>query len=281
MKKIIFAACTLFTLAVQAQTKDAKATIVTENQLKEGRVIYEHTAQFQIRLKGTNPEIESRLPKSKVRTYELLFGNNQSLLQQLPDAAEEANSFSNDDRTIRTIRVGGTEDVVYHNFETGKKISQRELDAKNYLVEDSIKKLTWKLTGESKIILGYAVQKATTQNITRRFITNMENGEIKRTEMPDTVNVVAWFAPNIPIAAGPQFQGDLPGLILELDINNGRSVYKALEISPKVSLNNIKEPKGGKRISAGEFNVAQQKSMEEFRKRMADNGGRITIPALQ
>lgn len=94
-----------------------------------------------------------------------------------------------------------------------------------------------------------------------------ERGDRRRRQQADTTLVAAWFAPDIPVPAGPEFQGQLPGLILELDMNNGRVVYHALEISTKVNPASIKEPKG-KRITAAEFNKERDKEMEEMRRNM-------------
>jgi len=93
--------------------------------------------------------------------------------------------------------------------------------------------------------------------------------------VPDTLAVVAWFTPDIPVAVGPAtYQGQLPGLILELDENNGQTVFKTVEISAKVSASKIKEPKDGKKITQAEFDKEREKAMEEMRKNMP-NGMRI------
>ena len=103
----------------------------------------------------------------------------------------------------------------------------------------------------------------------------MENGQMKREEFPDTAKIVAWFTTDIPVPAGPDFQGQLPGLILEVDIDNGQTVYRAIEFSNKVSLNKIKEPKDGKKLTAAEFNKERDKLMEEMRKNMPNGNIRI------
>ena len=102
---------------------------------------------------------------------------------------EEANSFSSGGNTvmIRGGMMGGADDVTYTDFETGKRVDQRELDSKNYLVDDEIQKLSWKLTDETKTVLGYVVRKAVAQQYTTRNVMSMENGEMKRQELPDTV----------------------------------------------------------------------------------------------
>ena len=48
------------------------------------------------------------------------------------------------------------------------------------LLEDSIQKLNWKLTGETKSILGHTVQKAKAERYGKQAIMTMENGEMKR-----------------------------------------------------------------------------------------------------
>jgi GLPGLI family protein len=233
MKKLIFS---LVALAV---------TQIASAQMKEGKVIYESVMQLNFQVRGGGPDMPD-LPKTMKRQYELLFGNNQSLYQALPDMQGEANQMQGPagGPQINIMRFGG-DAVTYHNFEAGTTVSERELSAKTYLVEDKITKLNWKLTDESKTILGQRAVKATAERYSTRTIMNMENGTMTRKEVPDTSRIAAWFATNIPVPAGPDFQGQLPGLILELDINNGRTVITAIELSPKVNVASIKAPTRG------------------------------------
>ena len=71
------------------------------------------------------------------------------------------------------------------------------------------------------------------QRIGKRMVMTMDNGKMERKEIDDTSAIVAWFTTDIPVSAGPEVQGQLPGLILSLETNNGRTVYTALEISAK------------------------------------------------
>lgn len=247
-------------------------SVVAHSQMKEGKVIYERTFQLPTRIFADHPEISAQLPKSRTDQYELLFGKNQSLWQYLPDLTSEgnANTFAGGGMVIRF--AGGSNDISYCNFEKGIRVDQREIADNSYIVTDSIEKLEWKFTGETKTILNHTAQKATTQRISTRNQMVMENGEMKRQSVPDTLTVIAWFTGDIPVAAGPGiYQGQLPGLILELDENNGRTVYKAVEVSPKVNLNKIKEPKSGKEMTAAEFEKEREKVMEEMRKNMPGN----------
>jgi GLPGLI family protein len=55
-------------------------------------------------------------------------------------------------------------------------------------------------------ILNYTARKATAQNVRMRTQMSMENGQMKREQVPDTVQVVAWLTTDIPAPAGPDFQ---------------------------------------------------------------------------
>jgi GLPGLI family protein len=155
-------------------------------------------------------------------------------------------------------------------------VELREVFDKKFIIEDSIRPLKWKMAGETKNILGHNCMKATAVNISTRSIMNMDNGKLERKEIQDTATIIAWFATDIPISAGPaEYQGQLPGLILELDVNNGRQTYKAIEISPKADVASIKEPTGKKRYTPEEFRKERDKMMEEMQKN--NQGGQRII----
>jgi len=252
-------------------------SVMAQAQMKEGRIIYERTIQMPVRMFNADPNIASQLPKSRTDQFELLFGNNQSLWQYLPSANnEDPGTISGGGVVLRF--ASGTNDVTYCNFDKGTKTDQREIMERNYVVLDSIQKGNWKLTDETKTILTYTARKAVGKRISSRTQMTMENGEMKRQVVTDTSTVIAWFSTDIPLSVGPaDMQGQLPGAILEVDVNNGQTVYKALEVSSKVNVGKIKEPKDGKKITAAEFTKEREKLMEEMRKNMPGGGERRVI----
>jgi GLPGLI family protein len=253
------------------------STITGYSQMKEGRITYERTFQLPTRLfNGANPDFVAQLPKSRTDQFELLFGNNQALWQYVPDpnADGDPNTFTGGGGNM-IFRFAGGNDLSYFNLDKGVSVSQREVVDKNFVVTDSLRKLDWKLTDESKTILSHKAFKAIAQRVGTRPRITMENGQMKRETVADTVSIIAWFTPDVPVSAGPaNYQGQLPGLILELEENNGQTVFKALEVSPKVNVSKIKEPKDGKKITQAEFEKEREKAMEEMRKNMP-NGMRI------
>jgi GLPGLI family protein len=236
-------------------------------QQKEGKVIYERTTQMQVSFAGANEEMQRLIPRSRTDKFELTFGNNLSLWKAVEQDNEEE-TIGGDGGGIQIRMVAqGANDVLFNNFETGTRVEQRELMDKKFIIDDSIRPLKWKMTGETKSILNHNCMKATTTQVSTRSMMRMENGEMKRSEVSDTATIIAWVAADIPVPAGPaEFQGQLPGLILEMDVSDGRQVYKAITISPKADLAILKGPTGKKHYTPEEFRKERSKMMDEMQR---------------
>jgi len=259
MKRLLIASAMLIAIPILAQ-------------VKEGKIVYERTMQLQIRINDDNPAFQNMIPKERKDKFELFFTEGKSLWQGVEDDGQsDETSFGDSGGGMRmVIRVPGSDDIAFHNITESKKVDQRELGGKSYIIADSIKKMSWKVAGETKVILGHNCMKATTQRMQESFRMSMDNGEAKREKVMDTMNIVAWFTNEIPGSFGPDiYQGQLPGTILEIDVNNGRNTFKAIEISPKVDIAKIKEPSKGKKVTAEEFTKEREKLMQE----MMQNGG--------
>jgi GLPGLI family protein len=210
-----------------------------EAQLKEGKITYEQKVDMHRRIPAENQQMRSMIPEFRTAKFELLFGDNQCLftgVEEAPDLSEENNNGM-------VIRMNtGAENEFYKNFSTKKAVEKRELMQDIYLVEDSIRSLTWKLEeGETKTILGYTCKKAT--------------GKTERGN-----DIVAWYCEDIPVAAGPDQFSSLPGMILSIDSNKGEIVFTASAIDKKIDLKKIKAPTKGKKITNAAF-VAKQKEL--------------------
>ncbi len=179
-------------------------------QQKEGKVIYERTVKIQFSFAGM-PGMEQQMPSTRTDKFELNFGNNQSLWKQAENENQDDGTFTSDNGAQVRMIVAGSDDVLYSNFETGKKVEKRELMDKTFIIDDSLSQLKWKMTGESKTLLGHNCLKATSTRISKRTIMNMDNGKMERKEVEDTSGIVAWFTSDIPVSAGPgEYQGQLP-----------------------------------------------------------------------
>jgi GLPGLI family protein len=266
MNKILIAGCSLFLISIASA------------QQKEGKVIYERTTivQMNFNFAGMSNEMAQQMvPKSRTDKFELNFANNQSLWKQAEQENNDDNDFGGGGMQIRMI-VAGSNDVMFCNFDDAKKVEQREVFDKKFIIEDSIRSLKWKLSDETKSILNHVCRKGIATRYGKRTMMNVDNGKMERKEVDDTTNIIAWFTTDIPVSAGPaEYQGQLPGLILEMDINNGRQTFKATDISAKADVASIKEPTGKKRYTTEEFNKEREKMMQEMQRN--NQGGRQVI----
>jgi len=244
-------------------------------QQKQGKVVYDRTVKLQLSFAGMPGGMEQQMPSSRTDKFELSFANNQSLWKQAESDNNEDNVFGGDGAQIRMV-VAGNDDVLFCDLDEGKRIEKRELFDKTFIIDDTLTKLKWKMTGESKTILNHNCMKATATRYSKRMNMNMDNGKMTRVEVDDTSNIVAWFAPDIPVSAGPsEFQGQLPGVILEMDVKDGSQIYKAVSISEKTDIAAIKEPSGKKHYTPEEFRKERDKMMKEMEQN--NQGGRRVI----
>ena len=81
-------------------------------------------------------------------------------------------------------------------------------------------------------------------------------------------NVIAWFALDMPISGGPERFCGLPGVILEVDVNNGAMVITADKIETTPPGANLELPQKikGKKIHEADYREMLHKYMEEKRK---------------
>ena len=110
--------------------------------------------------------------------------------------------------------------------------------------------MKWKISTDQKKIGDFICQKA---------------------ELQDTAKtVIAWFTPQIPISSGPGEYNNLPGLVLEVDIDNGKEIILAESVSFKdIEDKELKEPTKGKEVTREEYKEIVAEKMKE----MEESGG--------
>jgi GLPGLI family protein len=241
-------------------------------QQKQGKVLYDRTAQMRINL---SEEEGGEQVRTRTDKFELNFTDNKSLWKAAEKENDEAENINRDGMQIRMV-VAGSDDVLFNDLGTGKTTELRVFFDKKFIIDDSTRKLRWKIGEETKIILNHTCRKATATTVNPRMMMNINNGKMERKEIQDTAAVTAWFTDEIPVSAGPgEYQGQLPGLILALDVNNGRVVYQATNISEKADVAVIKEPSGKKHYNPDEFRKERNKMMEEMQQN--NRGGNTQI----
>lgn len=166
---------------------------------------------------------------NKGEKMKLAFNANESLYTYGDQNSTEDGGYS-----WRTEEL-----KLYRNFEKDKKIDIIEMLGKTYVVEDSLHTPTWKIGNQIKDIAGYVCMKAETEDLIKKQ------------------KITAWFAQDISVPAGPERYNGLPGIILELNLNDGDVVIEATSVTlKKITPDDLKLPKvKGKKINDAAYDA--------------------------
>ena len=158
----------------------------------------------------------------------LYFSDNKSLYTY-PSESENDGSYSWNKTDYR----------IYRDYEAEKHTDIIEMVGKTYIIEDSIVAPKWKVMNKIKEIAGYMCMMAVTEDTIKKQ------------------KITAWFADNLPLSTGPEQYGGLPGLIMELDFNDGDIVITAKKVELKVIAEEIGVPKKlkGKRVTNQQYDM--------------------------
>lgn len=234
---------------------------LTFAQENKGMIVYELTVDVHRNMTGDRERFKQYVPKTMSSKYQLSFTPEASMFKEYVNLDEEPEGGGRGRGRMRWFAGGGTQGDMYLNFQEKRFVNSREFDGKKYLIKGEIDQTPWKITGKSREIAGYPCMQAI-------YDDTLENKAL-----------TAWFTPNIPVSAGPGIYGQLPGLIIALDVNNGEQVYRPLMIAFEApDSKDMEEPKKGKDITDEEFTEMLKIRMEEMRKQReaqrAEGGGK-------
>ncbi|MEI6060307.1 MAG: GLPGLI family protein [Bacteroidota bacterium] len=118
---------------------------------------------------------------------------------------------------------------------------------KTYLIHDSIAPPAWKILNDMKEVSGHICMNASMTDTLRKQ------------------NTIAWFALDMPISSGPDRFTGLPGMILEVNINDGALILTAdkIDIKPLTTELDIPLKLKGKKINRAEYTKLLEKQIKE------------------
>ena len=189
-------------------------------QIQNGKIEYGVSIEMIEGFKGSileRPYTES-INNAKYLSFTLLFNKENAVF-----SCNESLEVGNQDLFMSKVSAGYMNEVYQYKDYSLCAI----FGFGNYVLKtDAVK--DWTLENETKEIEGFLCYKATS--------TKKVNNSKGNFVFP----VVAWYCPKIPISFGPNGYGNLPGLILELQVRN--VVYGVR----KIDLNLSKPPVIGK-----------------------------------
>ena len=142
------------------------------------------------------------------------------------------------------------------DLKNGIFIEHVVFEGEEYLIADE-SNFNWELTMEEKKIEGHNCLKAKT-------IYAYKNRHGKE----EMLEVIAWYAPKVPLSLGPRNFSGLPGLILEMSIADNVIVYYATEILLNFKdMMPIELPKNAQLIQRKDYDLLVRKEYNRFFKK--------------
>ena len=179
--------------------------------------------------------------RSEWKTYTLLhFNAISSKYENSEEEAEPGNEgWSNRKETF----------FMKRDFKANTVFDGITFLGKTYLIHDSIVAPKWKILNDMKEVAGHICMDASWTDTLRKQ------------------NTLVWFALDMPVSSGPDRFIGLPGIILEVDINNGALIMTAdkIDLKPLTTELDVPLKLKGKKINMAEYTTLFEKQMKERR----------------
>lgn len=226
--KLLFAQNSHFTTTgtIEFEKKINSYAIIKKMITSENESIY---ASLLEAYKKNNPQF-------KVLKSTLTFGGNKTLYT--PVAAENTDMF------LGTHPMSNQYNIIYNDFVTGRSTSQKKVFEELFLVKDSTRKINWKITDETREILGYTCRRA--------------NAIIL-----DSVYVVAFYTNEIAVSGGPESFSGLPGMILGVALPHDNVTWFATKVTDQ-ELPPIMPPTKGKPVDNKGYRATLEKAFKNW-----------------
>jgi GLPGLI family protein len=139
---------------------------------------------------------------------------------------------------------------INRNFSNYTIYDRIQLLGKIYIIEDTLRPQSWKILNDIKEVAGHICMDAFWHDTLKQQ------------------KVTAWFAMDMPVSGGPERFCGLPGMILEVEVNDGAMVITADKIEIKTLTTEMDLPKKikGKHILEKDYFQILKKHMEERKK---------------
>ncbi|TXE17574.1 GLPGLI family protein [Psychroflexus gondwanensis] len=238
-----------------------------------GQATYQSKTVFDMKLGGDQindqmrAQIAEMMKKQFEKTYTLDFNSEESLYQEEQNLAAPTGRSGMMSGMMGNFQSGSQ----YKHIKDSLYLESKEFFGKSFLIQDSLPVLKWELVNESKQIGQYVVFKAVAvKELDKTAFTELRKKEkegdeentllendsivspLDQFEMPKSIEIVAWYTPQVPVSHGPSEFWGLPGLIMEVQSGKTTILCSKLILNPKEKVD-IEAPSKGKQVTQKEF----------------------------
>ena len=170
------------------------------------KIEFEKTVATQALYKEMEPEwferIKDQLPKTSITYFDFIADSTHSIYKPGREVPTNTRTW---------FQPMANKNTVYTDFQANTSISQKPIYEETFLVQDSLLKIKWKITADTRTIAGFECRKA----VGILF---------------DTVAVFAFYTDELMISGGPEGIQGLPGMILGMGIPRLHATWFASKV---------------------------------------------------
>ena len=185
-------------------------------------------------------------------SFRLEFNSNKSRF-----LGDKQISKPNDGLNLKMAEiVTNYNDIIFYDKSLKEITKKTEFAGQKFLVITNTKMNDWHLSKETIKINKYTCYKAIKKEI------------IEGRWGSKTIDIVAWYTPEIPVNYGPDGYLGLPGLILQLERNNIITYLTKISFGSNLE---IEKPKKGKKVTKEEFDKIVKEIVSNRKANYSDN----------
>jgi len=194
--------------------------------IKSAKITFEKKINQKQRLAANTwipDDAKDKMNKYLISNWEYFFNDSTSIYKAKPkETLSDNNFFFSNDNT----------NELYTNFGKKNRILRKTIRGEDFILNDTIPQLHWKIMHDVRTIAGYECRKAIAV-------------------INDSVTVVAFYTDEMLLKGGPEGFTGLPGMILGLAIPRYNTTWFATKIEAKnVPVLAITPPEKGKKTTS-------------------------------
>ncbi|HLK28726.1 MAG TPA: GLPGLI family protein [Puia sp.] len=211
--------------------------------LSHGRVEFERKVNLYAQIDDDDDDTWKELakkmtPKFKSIYFNLYFDDNKTLYKPGRDNPDNNKLW----------QEPAEDNIVFTDLSKEQAISEKNIFDQKFLVQDTARKIKWKITNETKNIAGFECRRA--------------NALIM-----DSVYIVAFYTDEITTPGGPESFSGLPGMILGVAIPHEHITWFATKVyNEDVSQASLIVPTKGKKVTNASMYLQLKDALKDWGK---------------
>jgi GLPGLI family protein len=210
--------------------------------ISEGKIEFERKDNLYKQMEEEDESwselMKKTMPNYKTSYFDLVFEPGKTLFKPGRE--------NTDNNKIREQPAEAN--IIFTDLENGKIISQKKVFEQFFLLQDSARKIKWKITDENRSIAGFECRRA--------------NALIM-----DSIYVVAYYTNEIISPGGPESFSGLPGMILGVALPHQHVTWFATRVQAvQVKPADFNAPAKGKKVTYASLKTTLNETLKEWGK---------------